>query len=243
MRNQSGAGLGRKAICLLSGGLDSATALYVALEKGFAVIALTIAYGQKHDRELDSARLIASDLGLRHFVVPISLPWQGSALLDPEIAIPHRRALEDIPRDIPPTYVPARNSIFLSLAASCAEAQGAEAIFFGANAIDYSGYPDCRPEFLEAFLAMIRKGTKAGVEGRVLSMEAPLIRLTKREIVELAAKLRVPFEKTWSCYEGGQSPCGECDSCMLRAKGFQEAGIFDPLLSKGVPQSTGMESR
>ncbi len=221
----------KKAVCLLSGGLDSATALYCALEKEWKVTALTIEYGQKHSRELESARLIALGRGLRHFVVPISLPWQGSALLDLGISVPHRRDFETIPNEIPPTYVPARNSIFLSLAASCAEAEGAEAIYFGANAIDYSGYPDCRPEFLETFLAMIRKGTKAGVEGKALSIEAPLIRLTKKEIVELAVRLRVPLEKTWSCYEGGHFPCGECDSCLLRAKGFQEAGISDPLIT------------
>ena len=136
-----------------------------------------------------------------------------------------------MPKSIPSTYVPARNSIFLSFAFSCAEAENAEAIFFGANVLDYSGYPDCRPEYLEAFTAAMQRGTKAGAEGRKIEVQAPLIRLTKKEIVLLGQKLGVPFEKTWSCYAGGDEPCGACDSCVLRAKGFREAGIQDPLIA------------
>lgn len=216
-----------KAICLFSGGLDSTTVLYHALHEGFNVTALTIHYGQLHDREIESAKTIAADLKIPHYIVPISLPWGGSALLDLSIAIPVGRDVIEMSKEIPATYVPARNSIFLSMAASAAEALKADVIFFGANALDYSGYPDCRPEYLEAFREMIRRGTKAGAEGKTIRIEAPLLRMSKKEIVELGTQLGVPFEKTWSCYQGGQAPCGECDSCKLRAKGFKEAGGVD----------------
>jgi 7-cyano-7-deazaguanine synthase len=220
----------KKAVCLLSGGLDSTTALYAALKEGYGVCALTIHYGQLHAKEIDSAKQIARDLGLEHQILAIDLPWKGSALLDSKIPIPVHRNLAQMTQEIPPTYVPARNTIFLSLAASYAEALCATAIFIGANALDYSGYPDCRPEYFEAFNKMIRKGTKAGLEGEGIKIEAPLVHLSKKEIIELGVSLGVPFEKTWSCYQGGAVPCGICDSCLLRAKGFQEAGIQDPLI-------------
>jgi len=219
-----------KAVVLLSGGLDSATALYVARRDGREAICLSIHYGQLHERELDSARKIASSLALEHWIIPLSLPWGGSALTDSAIAIPKGRSEGEIAREIPVTYVPARNSIFLSLAASLAETQGAQAIYMGANALDYSGYPDCRPAFLEAFEELISRGTKVGVEGQRVRIVAPLLRLSKAEIVRLGQELGVPFEWTWSCYEGGRFPCAQCDSCILRAKGFREAGIEDPLL-------------
>ncbi len=218
-----------KAVVLLSGGLDSTTALYAARREGDRPICLSIHYGQLHERELESAKRIASALRLEHWMIPLSLPWGGSALTDPQISVPKGRNESEISKEIPATYVPARNSIFLSLAASLAETQGAEAIYFGANALDYSGYPDCRPEFIEAFEAMIARGTKVGAL-RPLRIVAPLLRLSKAEIVCLGAQLGVPFEMTWSCYEGGEFPCGGCDSCVLRAKGFREAGMEDPLL-------------
>lgn len=217
-----------KAVILLSGGLDSTTALYVARRDGRDPLCLSFHYGQLHERELSSAKKIAASLKLEHWIVPLSLPWGGSALTDSEIAVPKGRDEREITKEIPVTYVPARNSIFLSLAASLAEVKGAQEIYFGANALDYSGYPDCRPEFLEAFETMIERGTKVGTEGRKIRVRAPLLRLSKEEIVRLAHELGVPFEWTWSCYEGKELPCGECDSCILRAKGFREAGIEDP---------------
>ncbi|OGW88764.1 MAG: 7-cyano-7-deazaguanine synthase QueC [Omnitrophica bacterium RIFCSPLOWO2_01_FULL_50_24] len=220
-----------RAVCLLSGGLDSATALYVALKEGYEALALTIDYGQIHGRELKSARRIASHLAIEHRVISASLPWGGSALLDRSIPIPHGRSVAEMSQEIPVTYVPARNTIFLSLAASYAEARAAEAIFIGANALDYSGYPDCRPEFFKLFEATIQKGTRQGAEGRKLEIKTPLIDLKKSEIVRLAIGLGVPLEWTWSCYQGDQFPCGECDSCLLREKGFAEAGVRDPLTS------------
>ena len=224
-----------KAIVLLSGGLDSATTLYVARRDGAETICLSISYGQLHERELESAKKIASALKLEHWIIPISLPWGGSALTDPRLAVPKGRSEAEIKKEIPVTYVPARNSIFLSLAASLAEAKDTGAIYFGANALDYSGYPDCRPVFLEAFETMIERGTKAGTEGKIIRVVAPLLRLSKAEIVRLGGQLKVPFEWTWSCYEGKEFPCGECDSCILRAKGFREAGIEDPLTSYASP--------
>ena len=219
-----------KSIVLLSGGLDSTTSLYVARRDGREAICLSIHYGQLHERELEAAKKIAASLTLEHWIIPLSLPWGGSALTDARLPIPKGREETEIAKEIPVTYVPARNSIFLSLAASLAEVKGADAIYFGANALDYSGYPDCRPAFLETFEALILRGTKAGTEGRRIRIIAPLLKLTKGEIVRLGQELGVPFERTWSCYEGKESPCGECDSCILRAKGFREAGMEDPLL-------------
>ena len=220
----------KKAICLLSGGLDSTTALYAALKQGFEVSALTIQYGQLHKKEIDFAKESAKHLRIPHHVISIELPWKGSALLDEKISMPMNRNESEMSREIPSTYVPARNSVFLSLAVSCAEAENAKAIFIGANALDYSGYPDCRPEYFEAFEKVIACGTKAGVEGKKIKIEAPLLHLNKKEIVLLGRELGVPFEKTWSCYQGRQDPCGACDSCKLRAKGFREAGIQDPAI-------------
>lgn len=220
-----------KAVCLFSGGLDSTTALYSAREQGYEPIALTIYYGQLHQKETEFAKLTAKKLGIRHYLVPIALPWGGSSLLDEKIAMPKGRALAEMEKNIPNTYVPARNSVFLAFAVSCAEASGAGAVFIGANALDYSGYPDCRPDFFKAFEKVIEQGTKAGVEGKKIEIKAPLLDLSKKEIIQLGMKLKVPFENTWSCYQGKEKPCGICDSCLLRAKGFQEAGMKDPALS------------
>ena len=214
----------KKAIVLLSGGLDSATTLYYAKAKGYAVHALVFDYGQRHRRELRSAMAVARKASVPFELVKISLPWKGSALLDKMIRVPRQ-----LGKRIPSTYVPARNIIFLSFAASYAEAIGARAIFIGANAIDYSGYPDCRPEFFSAFQKAIDKGLKTGVEKRGICILTPLVRMTKAEIIRLGIRLGVPYYMTWSCYEGGKIPCGVCDSCRLRAKGFQEAGMKDPI--------------
>lgn len=220
----------RKAVCLLSGGLDSTTCLYMARREDYEVTALVVNYGQSHSREIKSAREICTDLDLPFWVVPLTLPWGGSALLDPHLLIPMGRDEKMMQKEIPATYVPARNTIFLSLAASLAEVLGAESIFIGANAIDYSGYPDCRPDYLAAYERMIKFGTKQGFNGKKLKIEAPLLRLSKRTIILLAASLKVPFEKTWSCYQGKEMPCGDCDACRIRQKGFQEAGLEDPLI-------------
>ena len=210
-----------KAVILLSGGLDSATTLYHAQSKGYDCHCLIFDYGQRHKKEIHAAKAIARTAGVSWQVVNIDLPWKGSALLDKKIKLP--RQLDA--RHIPVTYVPARNIIFLSLAASFAEAIGARHIFIGANAIDYSGYPDCRPAFIRAFQAMLAQGLKTGVEGKRIRVETPLIHLTKAGIVKLAMKLGVPVDKTWSCYQGGKTPCGTCDSCRLREKGFKDAAI------------------
>ncbi len=221
----------KKAICLLSGGLDSTVSLYVARSEGYSPIALSIEYGQRHYREISAARSLTKELAIPHYFAALSMPWKGSALLDPAIPLPKDRNEKTMSAEIPATYVPARNSVFLSMAMSCAETEKADAVFIGANALDYSGYPDCRSEYLKAFGEAVRLGTKAGAEGWKIGIKAPLIELSKKEIVLLGKKLGVPFEKTWSCYSGEDKPCGSCDSCHLRAKGFQEAGISDPLLS------------
>jgi 7-cyano-7-deazaguanine synthase len=215
-----------KAIVLLSGGLDSATTLYYAISKGYDVRALIFDYGQRHRREINAARAVAREAGAPCEVVKISFPWKGSALLDDSIRVPEK--LSSGQKGIPVTYVPARNIIFLSFAASFAEAVGARAIFIGANAVDYSGYPDCRPEFFRAFQRSLDQGLKTAVCQRPIRIEAPLLRLTKAGIVRLGAKLGVPFARTWSCYKGRVKPCGVCDSCRFRAKGFREAGMRDP---------------
>ena len=208
------------AIILLSGGLDSATLLFLAKAKGFKTYALIFDYGQRHRKEILRAKKLAQLSGSESRVVKISLPWAGSALLDKKMRLPQNRKI--IPREIPATYVPARNIIFLSLAASYAEVVGARAIFIGANAIDYSGYPDCRPAFFKAYQKVMHKGMKAGVEGKTIKIFAPLLYKTKEQIIRLGLKLKVPYELTWSCYAGGARPCGKCDSCLLREKGFEQ---------------------
>lgn len=218
------------AICLCSGGLDSTTVLYSAVKQGYDVRLLAIAYGQRHQKELRCAESIAAGLRVPLKVMDLPLGWKGSSLLDTAMALPTGRSEEEMSEGIPSSYVPGRNIMFLSLAASYAEAIGAETIFIGANALDYSGYPDCRPEFFEAFETCLKVGTKAGTEGRAVKISVPLLNLSKKEIVELGKSLGVPFEMTWSCYEGREKPCGQCDSCRLREKGFREAGISDPLV-------------
>jgi len=219
----------KKAIVLLSGGLDSATTLYIALDRGYECHCLIFDYGQRHKKEVRRAQRIAKKAGCSHRVIRLSFPWQGSALLDRNARLPVGRSFSEMAKGIPSTYVPARNTIFISMAAGWAEVIGAEAVFIGANALDFSGYPDCRPEYFEEFNKLLRSGTKSGVEGKAIKVEAPLVDKRKSEIVEIGDRLAVPFRLTWSCYEGGKRPCGRCDSCILRKKGFEEAGSKDPL--------------
>lgn len=220
----------KKAVVLLSGGLDSATVLYCARAEGYDCYCLIFDYGQRHRREISSAKRLASGAGCPFKIVRISLPWKGSSLLDSELPIQKKPSGSGgFGRGkIPLTYVPARNIIFLSFALSYAETIRAKTIFIGAHACDYSGYPDCRPEFYRAFEKVIMTGTKAGVEGEGIKIETPLIKKDKASIIRLGNEKRVPFELTWSCYRGGRVPCGECESCYFRAKGFKEAGLPDP---------------
>jgi 7-cyano-7-deazaguanine synthase len=226
------AAAGRSAVVLLSGGLDSATAAAWARAAGLRLVALSIDYGQRHRVELEAARAVARSLGVAdHVVLAVDLAAFGSsALVDPDAAVPKGRSDAEIGGGIPATYVPARNTVFLALALALAEARAAECVVLGVNAIDYSGYPDCRPEYLEAFARLARLATKAGVEGRPIEILAPLVSLSKAEIVRLGLELGVDFGLTTSCYDPAPDgrPCGDCDSCRLRAAGFAAAGAIDP---------------
>jgi len=213
----------KSSIVLLSGGLDSATVLYLALSEGYQCRCLIFDYGQRHRREIESAKAVARRAKCAYEIIRIKLPWGGSSLLDKKTALKPASG-----RQIPDTYVPARNIIFLSFALSYAEAIGVKAIFIAAHAQDYSGYPDCRPEFFRSFGKVITTGTKAGVGKRSIAVRVPLQNKNKSQIIKLGNKLGVPFELTWSCYKGGGKPCGKCDSCYYRAKGFKEAGFSDP---------------
>ena len=221
-----------RALVLLSGGLDSTVCLAIAVREASAVVAVTVDYGQRHRVELQGAERVAAALGAEQLVVHLDLSaWGGSALTDEAIAVPDHATGGAAPAAIPPTYVPARNLIFCALACGVAESQDCDSVYLGVNALDYSGYPDCRPEFVAAFREAAALGLKRGVEGRPLEFRTPLIRRTKAEIVGLGVELRAPLELTWSCYRGGPAPCGSCDSCVLRAKGFSEAGVADPALA------------
>lgn len=219
-----------RALVLLSGGLDSTVCLAIAVRDAPGVTAVTVDYGQRHRVELESATRVATALSAEQLVVDLDLSaWGGSALTDDAIAVPdHTVGPSGAAPAIPTTYVPARNLIFCALACGIAESRGCDSIYLGVNALDYSGYPDCRPEFVAAFQQAAALGLKRGVEGHPLEFRTPLIRLTKAEIVSLGVELGAPLELTWSCYRGGAQPCGSCDSCVLRAKGFSEAGVADP---------------
>ena len=224
------------AVVLLSGGLDSTTVLALARSEGYAVHALTFRYGQRHSSEIDAAKAIAQSAGVvHHQIVDIDLRAFGGSALTAEIAVPKDRDLDRPVQgqsEIPVTYVPARNTIFLSYALALAEVVGAADIFIGVNALDYSGYPDCRPEYIEAFEKMANLATRAGVEGRTrLTVRTPLIALTKAGIIRLGTSLGVDYSATTSCYDPGANgeACGRCDSCQLRLKGFREAGLADPI--------------
>jgi 7-cyano-7-deazaguanine synthase len=226
----------QKAVVLLSGGLDSTTVLAIAKAQGFDAYALSFRYGQRHAVELDRAREVAQRLGAAdHAVVEFDLRRFGGSALTADIDVPKDRPAADISHGIPITYVPARNTIFLSFALAWAETLGASDIFVGVNALDYSGYPDCRPEYIEAFARMADLATKAGVEGtQKLAIHAPLMAMTKADIVRRGLELGVDYAMTSSCYDPAPdgAPCGACDSCLLRARGFAEAGIADPLLAR-----------
>lgn len=219
----------RKAVILLSGGLDSAVALYYAKDKGYLCHCLNFDYGQRHSVEIENARQLAREAGAQFTAIKLPFFWKGSSLVDLSKDIPRRRKIDEIRSGVPSTYVPARNTVFLSIAASFAEATGAEVIFIGAHSEDSSGYPDCRREYLETFNRVIKLGTRAGCEGR-LRLEFPLIDKGKKDIIRLGSSLGVPFQYAWSCYAGGKRPCMTCDSCILRAKGFKEAGMEDPIM-------------
>ncbi len=222
-----------RAVLLLSGGLDSYTAGAVARADGYDLYALTIRYGQLHAREVEAARDVAQALGVvRHLELDVPLSKIGGSALLGDGAIPKDRSLDA--QDIPSTYVPARNTVFLSLALGWAEVVGADAIVIGVNALDYSGYPDCRPEYLQAFERLARLATKTGVQGRSLRVLAPLVQLSKANIIRRGVALGVDYGLTHSCYDPAPdgSPCGHCDSCVLRARGFSEAGIADPVVKR-----------
>ncbi len=234
----------KRAVVLLSGGIDSTTSMAVARFEGYELYALSFDYGQRHLTELDFAKRIAGAMGAKkHLVINANLRGIGGSALTSDIEVPKNsgeaqcRSTVPVPEDIPVTYVPARNTIFLSFALGWAEVLEAEAIFIGANAVDYSGYPDCRPGFIRAFEEMANLATKVSVEGKIkFSIHAPLINLTKAEIIMKGVELGVDHLLTWSCYDpvkeagGGYLPCGRCDSCRIRAKGFEEAGLKDALL-------------
>jgi len=220
-----------RAIVLLSGGLDSYTAAAIAKSEGFELCALTIRYGQRHGREVESARAVARALGIpRHLELPIDLRGIGGSSLTSDLSVPRDRDLSAT--DIPTTYVPARNTIFLSLALGWAEVLEARDVVIGVNALDYSGYPDCRPEFIRAFESLATLATRAGVEGAAFRIHTPLISLTKAEIIRRGLALGLDYGLTHSCYDPAADgrPCGRCDSCALRARGFAEAGVADPLV-------------
>ncbi|RKX47653.1 MAG: 7-cyano-7-deazaguanine synthase QueC [Verrucomicrobia bacterium] len=220
----------KKAVVLLSGGLDSATAMAMAADEGFEVYAMSFNYGQRHSAELDCASEQANKTAKEHKVVEIDLRAFGGSALTDDIEVPKHNSTDDLSDEIPVTYVPARNTIFLSYALAWAEVLGADDVFIGVNALDYSGYPDCRPEFIEAFEAMANLATVVGVQGRKLTIHTPLIALTKAEIIKRGLELGVDYAKTTSCYDpapDGRS-CGHCDSCLLRRKGFSDIGETDP---------------
>ena len=215
------------AIVLLSGGLDSTVTLAAAVKENDNITALSFRYGQKHTKELESASNVCKHYGVKHVIMDMDLSIFRSALTRNDMEVPENRESEKMGSDIPDTYVPARNIIMLSVAAGLCESTDAERIYIGANSVDYSGYPDCRPEFFKAFKEMISKGTKAGVEGRPISIMTPILSLSKKEIVLLGKELNAPLGLTWSCYNGREKACGKCDSCILRSKGFFDAGYKD----------------
>jgi len=220
----------KKAVCLISGGLDSAVTAYIAKKQRYEIYTITFRYGQRHKKEIDSAKKISKSLESKnHIIFDLNLAkFGGSSLVDKKIKI-EEHSLNEIGKKIPNTYVPARNTIFLSIALAYAEVVEADAIFIGVTATDYSGYPDCRPEFIDSFEKMANLATKKSIGGMKIKIKTPLINLSKSEIIRLGSKNNVPFEKTWSCYKGEKKACGKCDSCKLRLKGFKEAGLTDSI--------------
>jgi 7-cyano-7-deazaguanine synthase len=227
----------KKAVCLISGGLDSYVASSIAKEDGYSIYALSFFYGQAHKKEIESAKKIAYELNcIDHIVFNIDInKFGGSSLFGKSLNINNKKKLEDIGKSIPSTYVPARNTIFLSIALAYSEVINANAIFIGVNSTDYSGYPDCRPEYIKAYQKMANLATKKGVEEDTIKIRTPLINLSKAEIIKKGYELNISFEKTWSCYNGDIKPCGKCESCLLRLKGFKDSKIKDPLKYKVLP--------
>lgn len=220
------------AVVLLSGGLDSTVTAAVAKQEGYAIHCLTVAYGQRHRIELDRAKAVAHALGAAgHIVIEVNLRAFGGSALTADLDVPKDRSDEERSTTIPVTYVPARNTIFLSLALAYAETLEAQAIYFGANVLDYSGYPDCRPEFIHAFETVARLGTRMGVAGRTIDVRAPLLMQSKADIIRRGLDLRIPFELTHSCYDPGETgvACGRCDSCLIRREAFRRLGVVDPV--------------
>lgn len=220
----------KKAVCLISGGLDSAVTSYIAKDMKYEIYSINFRYGQRHSKEIKSSKEIAKAAGSKkHTIFDIDLSqFGGSSLVDKSKDV-EENILEKIGKKIPSTYVPARNTIFLSIALAYAEVLKADAIFIGVTATDYSGYPDCRPEYIKSFQKMANLATKRAIEGKEVKIITPLIDLSKSEIIKKGMKLNVPFKKTWSCYKGGKKACGKCDSCKLRLKGFRKAGFEDPI--------------
>jgi 7-cyano-7-deazaguanine synthase len=220
-----------KAVVLLSGGLDSATTTAIAIAEGYEVIALSFRYGQRHYKELEAAKKIAQVLNIKeHFIIDVNLSqWGGSSLTDESMTIPQDGVQPNV---IPSTYVPGRNTVFIAIALSLAEAKNAQAIYLGINAVDYSGYPDCRPEYLQAYQQLANFSSKAGIEGKAPKLIAPLVHDSKVDIVRRALKLNVPIADTWSCYQGGETPCGLCDSCRIRDQALMEVGRVDLVSSE-----------
>lgn len=223
----------RKAVCLLSGGLDSATVLGYALSKGLEVHALSFNYGQRHARELDSSNRVAEHYGVDHKIIDVNLTQIGGSSLTDDIPVATRN-IEEIENGIPTSYVPARNTIFLALAAGYLETIGGDTVYIGVNAVDYSGYPDCRPDFISAMENALNLGTGDGKK-KWLAIEAPLQYLSKSEIIKMGHDLAVPYELTSSCYNGNEEACGKCDSCLLRLRGFMDAGHPDPIKYRELP--------
>ena len=221
----------KKAVCLLSGGLDSAVTAFIAKKQGYDLYAVSFCYGQRHIKELTCAKSIAKDVGVKnHLFFTLDLEkFGGSSLFKTSAKKIEHHKVQDIGKTIPSTYVPARNTIFLSFALAYAETIDADAIFIGANAVDYSAYPDCRPVYIKTFERLANLATQRSVEGEKIHIKAPLLHLTKAEIIKRGMELHVPFLKTWSCYQGEDIACGRCDSCLLRLKGFKQAGGKDPL--------------
>jgi len=227
----------KKAVCLISGGLDSCVAAHFAKKEGYEIYALSFKYGQRHNKEIECSKQITSVLkAKKHLIFDIDLSiFGGSSLLDKSSDLPINIDIKDIGKAIPSTYVPARNTVFLSIGLVFAETINADAIFIGSTATDFSGYPDCRPEYIKAFQKMADLATKRAVEGKPIKINAPLLHLSKAEIIKKGIEFDVAFEKTWSCYKGDEKACGHCDSCLLRLKGFKEAGIRDPIKYEFMP--------
>jgi len=262
MQNIAGNMTKKIGVILLSGGLDSTTVAAYAIKEGYDLIGLTIRYGQKHSREIASAKKVAKVLEIKHEIIDISffkkLAWYSALTTDGDFTIPKQRDKNEMLKDIPITYVPLRNTLFITLAAAFVESKVLDlierekidpgeiqaSIFIAANAIDYSGYPDCRPEYYEQMAKVIWLGSKLGIQYHTpISIMTPIISKTKAEIIKMAMDLKAPLEYTWSCYEGGETPCGKCDSCILRAKGFTEAGYEDPSLRELEEHSKNAKSK